>query len=68
MILQVPVLNIAIFALWKNHEIQYLQNLILTKIKIVKFNTRYIHIHKIIIKRLSLFAVVYDKNIKSDFL
>ena len=63
MILQVPVLNIAIFALWKNHEI-----VILTKIKIVKFNTRYIHIHKIIIKRLSLFAVVYDKNIKSDFL
>ena len=67
LILQVLVLNIAIFALWKNHEIQYLQNLILTKIKIVKFNTRYIHIHKIIIKRLSLFAVVYDKNINSVF-
>ena len=61
------VLNFAIFALWKNHEIQYLQNLILTKIKIVKFNTRYIHIHKIIIKRLPLSAVVYDKNVNSVF-
>ena len=65
MILQ--VLNFAIFAVWKNHEIQYLQNLILTKTKIVKFNNRYIHIHKIIIERLSLFAVVYDKNINSVF-
>ena len=61
------VLNFAIFALWKNHEIQYLQNLILTKIKIVKFNTRYIHIHKIIIKRLPLSAVVYVKNVNSVF-
>ena len=61
------VLNFAIFALWKNHEIQYLQNLILTKIKIVKFNTRSIHIHKIIIKRLPLSAVVYDKNVNSVF-
>ena len=37
------LLNFAIFAICKNHEIPYSQNLILAKIRIVKFKTRYIH-------------------------